>query len=152
MASSQTADAQSSLRRSSIGPHLGVNFDIQEPFLGIGSRIGVAEITPTVLVQLNPTASYYFIENDNVTLLNFSFNVPFEFVIQGSVLRPYTAPGLGIWWALVDDPGDNDVDLTFNILGGLLFALGSVEPFVELRVILGNGSSAELVGGCLFVL
>jgi hypothetical protein len=105
-----------------------------------------------VLVRLNPTAAYYFIDNDNATLLNFTFNVPFEFVVHNSVLRPYAAPGLGLWWFLVEDPGDNDVELRFNVIGGLLFALGDVEPFIEMRVVLGDGSMAELLGGVEFVL
>lgn len=143
--------------RSSIGPHLGVNFDGDDFYLGLQGRVGVYEITPTVLLDLYPSASYYFVGNRGPydwTLLNFSFDVPFEFVIENSVLRPYAAPGLGIWYASFDTPvgSDSNIDLSLNLVGGLLFALGGVEPFFELRILIDGGASAELRGGVLFVL
>lgn len=156
VASAAPAEAQEKLR-SSIGPHLGVNFDGDDFYLGLQGRVGVAEITPTVLLQLYPSASYYFVGDRgpyDFTVLNFSFDVPFEFVIDNSVLRPYAAPGLGIWYAHFDTPvgSDSDIDLSLNLLGGLLFALGNVEPFFELRIIIDHGADAELRGGVVFVL
>lgn len=150
--SAEPVAAQQKLR-SSIGPHLGVNFDGDDVYLGLQGRVGVAEITSSVLLQLYPSASYYFTDN-NVTVLNFSFDVPFEFVIENSMLRPYAAPGLGIWYVHWDTPvrSNSDIDLSLNLLGGLLFALGSVEPFFELRIIIDHGADAELRGGVVFVL
>lgn len=132
--------------RNTLGPHLGVNFDVDDAFLGLEGRFDVGNLGRSAIVQLNPSFSYYFIEGGD--LFNFSFNVPFEFQIDGSVLRPMVAPGLGIWhWSGNDH---SDTDLSLNLIAGLLFALGVVEPFVQLKIAIGDGSSAELMGGVLF--
>ena len=47
---------------------------------------------------------------------------------------------------------DSDVDLGLDIVGGLLFELGSVEPWFELRLIAGAGPDVEIRGGVQFVL
>lgn len=131
--------------RNTLGLHAGVNFDVDDPFLGVEGRFDVGSIGKSAIVQLNPSFSYYF--TDGFDLFNFSFNVPFEFPISGSVLRPFAAPGLGIWHV---SNGGSDTDLTLNLLGGLLFHLDVVEPFVQLKIAIGDGSSAELMGGILF--
>jgi hypothetical protein len=132
--------------RNTLGPHFGVNFDGQDPlFLGVEGRFDLGTIGSSAIVQLNPSFSYYF--TDGYDMLNFSLNVPFEFVISGSVVRPLAAPGLGIWHF---NNGNSHTDLTLNLIGGVLFALDPVEPFVQLRVSIGDGSSAELMGGVLF--
>jgi hypothetical protein len=132
---------------ASLGPHLGINFDFDDPFLGLGGRFDVGRLSSSVVVQLNPSFSYYFI--DNADLFNFSLNVPFEFVVSGTTLRPFAAPGIGLWHY---SNGGSDTDLSFNILAGLLFELKVVEPFFQLKINIGDGSSAELMGGALFVL
>lgn len=133
--------------RNTIGPHLGVNLDIDDPFIGVEGRIDMTTLSHDVIVQLNPSFSFYFIDGAG-GLFNLSVNVPFEFRIHDSILRPFVAPGLGLWhWSYGNR---SDTDLTLNILGGLLFDLAPVEPFVQLRVALGDGSFAELMGGVLF--
>ncbi len=132
--------------RNTLGPHLGYNFDGDVLFLGAEGRFDVANIDSSAIVQLNPSFSLYFTHDVNV--LNFSFNVPFEFQIHDSVLRPFVAPGLGIF-ANVGHGGGTDVK--FNLIGGLLFHLQSpLEPFVQLRLGLGGGVSTELMAGLLF--
>lgn len=133
--------------RATLGPHLGYNLDIDDPLLGIESRIDLTNISSSVILQLNPSFSYYFV--DNFDLFNFALNVPFEFVIGGSVVRPFIAPGLGLVHV---SNGGSDTDLALVILGGLLFRLGVVDPFFQLRVLIEDGSSAELMGGVLFEL
>jgi len=127
--------------RATIGPHLGVNFDVDDLLIGAEARIDVATLGRNVIVQLNPSFSYYFV--DNYDLLNISFNVPFEFVIENSVLRPFVAPGLGLF------TGDH-TDLKLNMLGGMLFRLDAIDPFVQLRVAFIDGSTVDLMGGVLF--
>ena len=129
--------------RNTLGPHLGYNFDGDVPFIGVEGRFDVATIDPTVIVQLNPSFSLYV---DRHPGLNFSFNVPFEFQIHDSVLRPFAAPGIAIFHSTAG--GGTDVRL--NLIGGLLFHLQALEPFVQLRFIVGGGVSAELMGGLLF--
>jgi hypothetical protein len=133
--------------RSTLGPHVGFNFDVDDPFIGFEGRFDVGDIGTTAIVQINPSVSYYF--TDYIDLLNFSLNVPFEFKVRGSVLRPFVAPGLGIWHR---NNGRSDTDLALNLIGGLLFDVDAVEPFVQLRVSIGDGSTAELMGGLLIQL
>lgn len=127
--------------RATIGPHLGWNFDWDDLLLGAESRIDLGNAGQSVIVQLNPSLSYYFIEN--VDVLNLSLNVPFEFVIGGSVLRPFVAPGLALFF------GDFDEELKLNLIGGLLFKLDAVEPFVQLRAAVIDGEVVDLMGGLL---
>jgi hypothetical protein len=131
--------------RNTLGPHLGYNFDGDVPFIGGEGRFDVANIASSVIVQLNPSFSLYI---DDHPGFNFSFNVPFEFQIPGSVLRPFAAPGI----ALIDGTARGSrLVARLNLIGGLLFHLDSLEPFVQLRFICGGGGiSPELMGGLLF--
>ncbi|MFI5307993.1 MAG: hypothetical protein ACHQ53_11600 [Polyangiales bacterium] len=132
--------------RNTLGPHLGFSFDSNDVFLGAEGRFDVAEIDQSVIVQLNPSFSLYFVHNVNV--FNFSFNVPFEFKIHDSVLRPFAAPGLGIY-AFTGRGGEARVRL--NLIGGLLFKLRPpLEPYVQIRLVAGGGIAAELMTGLLF--
>ena len=134
--------------RATIGPHLGFNLDLDDPFLGIESRIDLTNISSNVILQLNPSFSYYF--TDNIDLFNFALNLPFEFLIDDSVLRPFAAPGLAL--VHVSAGGGSDTDAQLVLLAGLLFRLGVVDPYFQIRVLIGDGSSAELMGGVLFAL
>ena len=136
------APATARAERATIGPHLGINFDADRLLLGGESRIDLGNAGPNVIVQLNPSLSYYFREHEHV--FNLSLNVPFEFVVQGSVLRPFAAPGLALFF------GDRDAHLRLNLIGGLLFHLEVVEPFVEIRAAVIDGSTVDLIGGALF--
>ena len=133
--------------RATLGPHLGLNFDYNDPLIGLEGRIDLVNLSRTVILQIDPMFSYYF--TDNIDMFNFSLNMPFEFVITGSVLRPFIAPGLAvIHWSA--DPGGSDTDAALALLFGLLFRLDAVDPFVELRVLIGDNSMTELIGGVLF--
>jgi hypothetical protein len=127
--------------RATIGPHFGVNFDGDVVLIGVESRIDLGNAGRSVIVQLNPSFSYYAFDD---ALFNISLNVPFEFVIQDSVLRPFAAPGLAFFF------GEHGHDLKLNLIGGLLFNLDGVEPFVQLRAAVIDGSFVDLMGGVLF--
>jgi hypothetical protein len=134
--------------RVAVGPHLGMNFDINDAFLGVEGRIDIARLGRSALLQVNPSASYYF--TDNVDLFNFSFNLPFEFMIRDSVLRPMAAVGLGIFH--LDYETGSDTNVMLNLIGGFAFDLRDVVPFIQLRAAIGDGSVAELMGGLVVVL
>jgi hypothetical protein len=131
--------------RNTLGPHLGYNFDGDVLLIGGEGRFDVANIGSSVIVQLNPSISLYF--PPHYVVFNFAFNVPFEFLINDSVLRPFAAPGIGIYHGTGHNSG---TDVRLNLIGGLLFHLSSLEPFVELRFVCGGGISPELIGGLLF--
>ena len=133
--------------RATLGPHLGYNLDLDDPFLGVESRIDLTNVGRSVILQLNPSLSYYFV--DNFDLFNFSLNLPFEFVIGGSKLRPFAAPGLGLFHY---SNGGSNTEAALMLLAGLLFRLGVVDPYVQLRVAIAEESLADLMGGVLFEL
>jgi hypothetical protein len=133
--------------RATLGPHLGYNLDFDAPLLGVESRIDLTNVGSSVILQLNPSFSYYFV--DNVDLFNFSLNLPFEFVIGGSKLRPFVAPGFGLYHF---SNGGSHSEGALMLLAGLLFRLGVVDPFIQLRVGIADASWADLMGGVLFEL
>jgi hypothetical protein len=134
--------------RNTLGPHLGVNFDYDDPFIGVEGRIDLTRLNPNLILQLNPSFSLYFLDGP-ASLFNISVNVPFEFRVNETV-RPFLAPGLGIWHWDWDDGDRDDTEVMLNLIVGLLFVLPPVEPFVQLRVAVGDTSFAELMGGILF--
>jgi hypothetical protein len=142
------ARAQNAGSDTMLGPHLGVNLDADDAFVGIEGRFDAAQVSPSVALQLNPSFSFYLV--DHGALFDLAFNVPFEFALSGSSVRPYAAPGLSVFYHSGDN--DSDTHLALNLIGGVGFALSSVYPFVQLRVLVGHGSSAEIMGGALFYL
>jgi hypothetical protein len=134
--------------RNTLGPHLGVNFDYDDPFIGIEGRVDLTRLNPNLILQLNPSFSIYFLDG-SADLFNISVNVPFEFRVN-ETLRPFLAPGLGIWHWDWDDGDRDDTEVMLNLIVGILFVLPPVEPFFQLRVAIGDASFAELMGGVLF--
>ena len=132
--------------RNTLGPHFGINFDSDDPLLGGEGRFDVANLGSSAILQLNPSLSMYI--DHGIHLWNFSFNVPFEFRINDSSVRPFFAPGLAVFfWS---GPGNDHTDLKLNLIGGILFHLDAVEPFVQVRLAVGGGEVADLMGGILF--
>jgi hypothetical protein len=130
-----------------IGPHLGLNFDGEDPvFLGANARIDIARVGETVELQIDPSAAYYF--TSSATVLHFALSLPFEFRLPDSNVRPFGGGGLSLFY--VHENHEGDLRPRLNLIGGLAFALQALKPFIELRVILGDGSGFELLGGLLF--
>jgi hypothetical protein len=137
-------------KRSTLGPHVGINLDWDTALLGLEGRFDLVTVGRSAMLQLNPTFSYYFDDDDNtLAIFNFSLNLPFEFQIGDSVLRPFFAPGFGLLFFSRDNV-DDDTDLKLNLLGGLLFYLDPVDLFVQCKVAIGDSTEAEIVGGLLF--
>ncbi|HEX7478076.1 MAG TPA: hypothetical protein VF331_09740 [Polyangiales bacterium] len=139
---------RSAAAEASLGPHLGVNFDWGELFLGGEARVDLADLSPEVKLQLDPYLSLALFGHGSA--IDLGCNVPFQFMIHDSSVRPFAAPGL----AIIHYSGGHasDTQLYLNMIGGVLFDLGSVDPFVQLKVMVPHGSMAELMGGVLFKL
>jgi hypothetical protein len=69
-------------------------------------------------------------------------------VIGGSKLRPFVA-GFGLYHF---SNGGSDTEAALMLLAGLLFRLGVVGPYIQLRVAIADESWADLMGGVLFEL
>jgi hypothetical protein len=135
---------------ASIGPHAGLNFDWEEVVIGGEARVDMAQLSGNITLQLDPAVTFAF--PGSGVAMDFSLNMPFVFVIRDSVLRPFSGPGLALIHYTGGSGGTSVTDLYFNILAGLLFDLGTVDPFVQLKVMVPHGSMAELIGGVLFTL
>lgn len=77
----------------------------------------------------------------------------YDFQLRNSPnVIPYVGAGLNIAHASVGSGVLNasDTQLGINLLGGFEFIVGSVRPFVELRVELEGGEQLVVTGGILF--
>jgi len=128
-----------------IGPHLGINLDHGNLHLGGDLLIEVAQLSPSVTLGIWPSYAHVFIEDGHdVELLGCDF--PFIFEIDGSIVEPFLAPGLGLAFY-------GDTSLKLNLIGGTFFEThSSVRPFVAIAIRLIDGTFVDLLGGVLFEL
>lgn len=122
-----------------IGGHLGYNFDVEELLLGAQFSY---PITPRI--DLYPTFDYYFVDPGSLWSLNFDlkFRPPTRY---GAF---YVGGGLNISRSSVAGTGNTDTGL--NLLSGLEGRRRSMAPYVEAKLIVGDGSSFQVVGGLNF--
>jgi len=142
MASS--ADAQRRARRRSVattsgpryGPHIGYNFDTDDLLLG-------AQLSWPIAPQfdLYPTFDYYFVSGGSLWALNFD-----------GKYRPPTRSGAwyvggGLNYSHASSGGAGGSNTNLNLLTGLEGRRGRTRPYVEARLIVGNGSTFQIAGG-----
>jgi hypothetical protein len=134
-----TADAQRRARRRAIvnsgptyGAHIGYNFDAEGVLLG-------AQLSYPIVPQLElyPTFDYYFVDPGSLWALNFDLKY-----------RPPTR--YGAWYVggglnYLKATGGSSTNL--NLLTGLEGRRGRTRPYAEAKLIVGNGSVFQLVGG-----
>lgn len=122
-----------------MGVHLGYNFDVEESLLGAQ---GTWAITPRV--ALYPSIDYYFV--DPGSLWGFNADLKFRPPSRGGTL--YVGGGLNYTRASV--AGNSNSDTGLNVLVGLESRRTRSAPYVEAKIILGDGSSFQVVGGFTF--
>lgn len=142
LAAGSTARAETSL---AIGPHLGINLDHGNLHLGGDLLIELTQLSPSVTLGIWPSYAHVFIEDGHdVELLGCDF--PFIFEIDGSIVEPFLAPGLGLAFY-------GDTSLKLNLIGGTFFdTSSSIRPFVAIAIRLIDGTFVDLLGGVLFEL
>lgn len=132
-----------------IGPRLSIELRDSRVVIGGELRIGVAQIAPTVRLDIRPEFNFYFYHDFNV--IDISADFLFAFNVRSDVAEPYFGVGLGVFDCT--DCGGGNARLGVNLLGGVQFALrGTVHPFVELRFTAGDFDPILLTGGILFSL
>lgn len=120
-----------------VGPHLGYNFDAEALTLGAQVTLPI-----TQRVELYPSFDYYFIDPGSAWALN--ADVKFRPPTRMGAL--YVGGGLN--YLRVGSRGDVNV----NVIGGLEFVRRPFVPYAEGRLMLGNGSAFQVVGGFSFKL
>ncbi|MGH7539302.1 MAG: hypothetical protein ACREMF_11760 [Gemmatimonadales bacterium] len=129
------------LEPARVGPHLGYHFDVDGLVLGVQATLPI-----TQRVELYPSFDYYFVDPGSLWALN--ADVKFRPPTQAGAL--YVGGGLNYLHASVAGVSNSDVNL--NLLGGWEVRRGPLVPYVEGKLILGNGSAFQLVGGISYKL
>ena len=128
--------------RSHFGPQLGYNFDGEALVIG-------AQFSAPIGRHLEFYPSFNWFAVDAGTLLGFNADVKYRLPIQGADWL-YVGGGLNI--SMFSFEGFSNTDAGLNLIGGLESRSGNIHPFGELRLTVGDGSSAQIVGGLNFTL
>lgn len=154
---------------ASLGGLVGYDMDIEEPMVGADMRF-TFPADPSFDLALNPAANYYFVSSggfiDSATLLQFDFNLLFQFPLEGSI-TPYVGGGLAMIYLRIsgEDPfGGETISETENEIGFNMLVAGieaQVDPsariFSQVRLsrfsIDGQSDTTfSLMGGVSFFL
>ncbi|MCB0712745.1 MAG: hypothetical protein KDD67_10485 [Ignavibacteriae bacterium] len=131
--------------QSQIGPHLGVNFDGEDFFIGGNGHfpVGSGGNTP---IYLNPRVDFYL--RDNITLIGMNGNFYFQFGTENSDLRFHAGGGLQILY-ISNNTADN-FDLGINLLGGLKFSAAGIRWLTQAEISINGGTDFEVLFGPIF--
>ena len=131
------AQAAAALERPSYGAHLGYNFDAKDALLGAQLTY---PITPRF--SLYPTFDYYF--ESGATLWALNADVKFHPPTRSGYF--YLGGGLNILHGSAG--GVSNTDTNLNLLAGLEGRRWrNPVPYAEAKLIVGNGSAFQIVGG-----
>lgn len=137
-----------------VGPRAGFDIggDVEELFIGAEGRIGLESLP----VLINPAFDYYFAEED-VTIFQFSANALYKFGVDNQAFTPYAGAGIGFTRVSVDTEFDevfgfdsSSTETGINLIGGAEFETGSLKPFVQAQITLGDIDLFTIGGGLLF--
>jgi len=153
----QTAEAQTVI---DIGPRIGIDVggDVEDFYIGADGRFRTG-----LPVIINTTFDYYFTES------NFSFwqvggNALYEFSVSSASIVPYAGAGLSISRFGVDIPpidlgefgsfggSASSTDVGLNLIGGASFTAGSLRPFAQAQITVGDVDLFTIGGGLLFTI
>ena len=134
--------AQAQTPRAHAGVRGLYNFDAEE--FGLGAQ---ATIPIGTFIQFYPSFDYYFVDPGNL----FAFNADLKYAITGQNFNwLYIGGGLNV--TRFEDSGVSDSQAGLNLFVGGESLRGSIHPFAELRLIVGDGSSGQVVVGLNFTL
>ncbi len=137
-----TTTAAAQTNRTHIGPRLGYNFDAEVVTIG-----GQLSFPIGRNLEFYPSADFHLVDEGSL----FGVNVDIKYRLPGTNVRwLYIGTGLGILSRSVDDFDNTDTGL--NVFVGAESLRGRVHPFIEGRVLVADGSMAQLVGGLNFTL
>lgn len=119
----------------SFGVHFGYNFDVDDPLLGAQATF---PFTPAVAFY--PSFDYYFTSG----FTEWAINGDLKF--YPGAYRVFYAGG-GVNYTHVSVGGNGAGDTNLNLIAGLEGHRRFGAPYLEGRLILGNGSTFQIVGG-----
>jgi hypothetical protein len=125
------------------GGHVGVGLDTGSIHLGGDLIVPLAQLSPNVRLSVWPSVA--LVLNDGTDGALFGADLPFEFEIANSIIKPFVGPGLAVGVF-------GDAFLKLNVIGGLFIDTGTVRPFAELAVRFIDGTFVDLLLGAVFEL
>ncbi len=137
-----TTAVHAQTNRAHIGPRIGYNFDADAVTLG-----GQLSFPIDHHLEFYPSADIHLVDEGSA----FGVNFDFKYRLPARTARwLYVGGGLGV---LSRSIGDNDhTDTGLNLLMGAESLRGRVHPFMEGRVFISHGSTAQVLGGLNFTL
>jgi hypothetical protein len=137
-----------------VGPRLSIELDDSNFAIGVEGRFALVQIASSVRFDLRPFFDYYFIDDEgtglDITVFGFGADAIFAFSVGNPVVEPYAIGGLQLGYGKVEG-FDSETDFGVNLGGGAKFlTTGTVQPFVELRISVGDFDPILLTGGVLF--
>lgn len=117
-----------------LGVRLGTDLagDIEDEFLGVDVRIGVASLP----VVINPAFDFYF-ASDPEDFYQVSVNALYAVKTAAlPTIAPYVGAGLGISRRSIGDLSNSDIGI--NLIGGGAITVGSLKPFAQVQLTLGD--------------
>ena len=133
--------AAAQTRNTHLGPRLIYDFDFEE--FGVGAQLSVPIARN---LEFYPSFDYFFVDPGSVM----QFNVDLKYRVPADFDWLYVGAGANITRIEFGDTDHHDTNL--NLFGGYESLRGRVHPFVEVRVIAGNGSRAQIAGGLNFTI
>ena len=127
--------------RAHLGPRLIYDFDVEE--FGVGAQLSVPVARQ---LEFYPSFDYFFVNPGSLTQLN----VDLKYRVPADFNWLYVGAGLNVSRRSFRDEGHTDTGL--NLFGGYESLRGRVHPFLELRIVAGDGSRVQLAGGLNFTL
>jgi hypothetical protein len=137
-----TGSAHAQTHRSHFGPRLSYNFDAEVAGLGVQLGVPVAHH-----LEIYPSADVFFVKSGSLLGLNADLKYR---VGRADLSWLYLGTGLHVAHASFHGASDNETGL--NLFAGIESLRGRVHPFGELRMTVGNGSTAQLAGGLNFTM
>lgn len=137
-----TTAASAQTNRTHIGPRIGYNFDAEVATVG-----GQLSFPVGTRLEFYPSADIHLVDEGSLL----GVNLDIKYRLPGATIRwMYIGAGLGILSRSVGDFDNTDTGL--NVFLGAESLSGRVHPFIEGRVLVADGSMAQLVGGLNFTL
>lgn len=140
VAATRAAHAQT--HRLHLGPHVSYNFDAE--VVGIGPQLSVPVARH---LEFYPSFDYYFV--DNGSLIGINADLKYRLASE-NMNWLYLGGGLNISRASAGGVSASDAGL--NLFAGAESLRGNIHPFAELRLMVGDGSTAQVAFGLNFTL
>lgn len=134
--------AEAQTNRMHLGPQLNYDFDFED--FGIGAQFGLPIANR---LEFYPSFVYFF--QDPGSLWN--LNADLKFRVMGN--QPHWLyVGTGLNLARINVGTVEDTDAALNLFAGAESLKGRIHPFVEGRLVLGDGSRFQIAAGLNFTL